>query len=76
MQIPVESKLQTIATLKKEIDSEEKEAWLPSQQSQLILLNCLIALAAETFYCCCYILLPWLQFKSIPSREWTRHGGK
>lgn len=65
-----------ISGREEETYSDEEEAWLPSQQSQLILLKCLIALAAETFYCCWYILLPWLQFKFIPRRERNRHGGK
>lgn len=53
-----------------------EEARFSSQQSRLILLKCLIALAAETFYCCWYILLPWLRFTPIPRRERMRLGGK
>lgn len=72
IQIPVESKHQTIAVPRRRGRDRQRGgggARFSSQQSRLILLKCLIALAAETFYCCWYILLPWLRFTPIPRRK-------
>lgn len=67
IQIPVESKL-LLSERDEQTDGERETSWLPSQQSRLILLKCLIALTAETFYRRC-ILLPRLQCKSVPPKE-------